>query len=84
MRNIYLGFRLEIPCDAAILRYLSDLSLWAAHREGYKVDHISSIEALTKQFKELEADGKKQKALMEMGFKPVEDCGPGEKPLEQS
>jgi hypothetical protein len=31
---------------------------------------MSSIEALTKAFKKLEVDGKRQKTLMEMGFKP--------------
>lgn len=31
---------------------------------------MASIEALTNAFKRLEVDGKKQKTLMEMGFKP--------------
>jgi DDE superfamily endonuclease. len=64
------GPRPEVPSDAVILRHLSDLLLWAAHKEGCTEDHLSSIEALTKAFKKLEADGKKQKTLMEMGFKP--------------
>jgi hypothetical protein len=64
------GPRPEIPSDAVILRHLSDLSLWAAHREGCTEENMSSIEALTKAFKKLEVDGKRQKTLMEMGFKP--------------
>jgi hypothetical protein len=64
------GLRPEVPSDAVILRYLSELSLWAAHREGCTEEHMSSIEALTKAFKKLEVDGKRQKTLMEMGFKP--------------
>jgi hypothetical protein len=64
------GPRPEVPSDAVILRHLSELSLWAAHREGCTEEHMSSIEALTKAFKKLEVDGKRQKTLMEMGFKP--------------
>ena len=64
------GPRPEVPSDAVILRYLSDLSLWAAHREGCTEENMASIEALTKAFKRLEVDGKKQKTLIEMGFKP--------------
>jgi hypothetical protein len=64
------GPRPEVPSDAVILRHLSDLSLWAAHREGCTEEHMSSIQALTKAFKKLEADGKRQKTLVEMGFKP--------------
>jgi hypothetical protein len=62
--------RPEIPSDVAILRHLSDLSLWATPREGCTEEHMSSIKVLTKGFKELEVDGKRQKTLMEMGFKP--------------
>lgn len=64
------GPRPEVPSDAVILRHLSDLSLWAAHREGCTEENMASIEALTKAFKRLEVDGKKQKTLIEMGFKP--------------
>ena len=64
------GPRPEVPSDAVILRHLSDLSLWAAHREGCTEEHMSSIQALTKAFKKLEVDGKRQKTLAEMGFKP--------------
>ncbi|KAJ5976584.1 hypothetical protein N7481_010291 [Penicillium waksmanii] len=64
------GPRPEIPSDTVILRHLSDLSLWAAHREGCTEENMLSIEALTKAFKKLEVDGKRQKTLMEMGFKP--------------
>jgi hypothetical protein len=64
------GPRPEIPSDAVILRHLSDLSLWATYREGCTEENMSSIEALTKAFKKLEVDGKRQKTLMEMGFKP--------------
>ena len=60
----------EVPSDAVILQHLSDLSLWAAHREGCTEENMTSIEALTKAFKRLELDGKKQKTLMEMRFKP--------------
>lgn len=64
------GPRPEVPSDAVILQHLSDLSLWAAHREGCTEENMSSIEALTKAFKKLEVDRKGQKTLMEMGFKP--------------
>ena len=65
------GPRPDIPSDAVILQHLSDLSLWAAHREGCTEDNMASIpQALTNAFKKLEVDGKKQKTLMEMGFKP--------------
>jgi hypothetical protein len=63
------GPRPDIPSDTVILRHLSDLSLWAAHREGCTKENIASIDALTKAFKKLEVNGKKQKTLMEMGFK---------------
>jgi hypothetical protein len=62
--------RPDIPSDTVILRYLSDLLLWAAHREGCTKENIASIDALTKVFKKLEVNGKKQKTLIEMGFRP--------------
>jgi hypothetical protein len=61
--------RPEVPTDAVILRHLSDLSLWAAHKEGCTEKDMALIEDLTKAFKKLEVDGKKQKTLLEMGFK---------------
>lgn len=61
--------RPEVPTDEVILQHLSDLSLWAAHRERYTEEDMVSIKALTKAFKKLEADRKKQKTLLEMGFK---------------
>lgn len=38
--------RPDIPSDTVILQHLSDLSLWAAQREGCTKENIASIDAL--------------------------------------
>jgi hypothetical protein len=55
------GPRPEIPTDAVTLRRISELSPWAAHREGCTDEDMASIVALTKAFEKLEVIGKKQK-----------------------
>jgi F0F1-type ATP synthase gamma subunit len=57
--------------DAVVIRYLSDISLYATQREGCTDEDLASIDALMKVFTKLEQHGKKQKTLMEMGFKPI-------------
>jgi hypothetical protein len=39
------GPRPEVPSNAVILRHLSNLSLWAAHREVCTKEYMSSIQA---------------------------------------
>ena len=59
-----------IPTDTLINRHLDDLSMWAANRRGVSEEDMSYIEALMKLHTRLQIDGRKQKTLEEMGFKP--------------
>jgi hypothetical protein len=64
------GLEQDNLSDAVVVRYLSDISLYATQREACTDEDLASIDALMKVLRKLEENGKKQKTLMEMGFKP--------------
>lgn len=68
--DIYGPPLLDIPTDTLIKGHLDDLSIWAANREGVSEEDMSYVEALMKLHARLQINGRKQKTLEEMGFKP--------------